>query len=168
MENIDAKLLAINAHFGQFRKKGGYPAVAHVLRVENLLIDHFSHIKEIDTLRQAALLHDTIEDTWVDESFLRNKFSSEVVDLVLELTREDGPKEITVPKYINSLKESSDLAKIVKLCDVYDNLCTPFSGKAWLKYVNKANSFLKVLDVDDKNFKHLKSLALEKVDYYLK
>lgn len=167
MENIDAKLLAIQAHFGQFRKKGGHPAIAHVLNVENLVIKYFSHVGEVDILRQAALLHDTIEDTWITETFLRDKFSKDVVDLVLKLTRDEGPKEVTVPKYIESLSKSSDLVKMVKLCDVYDNLCTPFDGEPWIKFVKKADSFLEVLDVDDENFKSLKDLAKSEVKKYL-
>lgn len=167
MKNIDAKLLAIQAHSGQFRKTGGLPYYAHLFRVEELIIKYFSHREDFDVLRQVALLHDVLEDTWVTEEYLHANFSEDVVSMVCELTRPEGDKSVTVPLYKKTLSSASAGAQIIKVCDVYDNLCDTFEGDAWFKFVKKADSFLKVLSVDDKNFVLLKGLAKDEVAKYL-
>ena len=80
----DAFNLAKRAHEGQFRASGR-PYITHPVIVADILIDMGLDVATIS----AALLHDTVEDTYITDADLRAQFGDEVADLVAGVTKLD-------------------------------------------------------------------------------
>ena len=80
----DAFHLASNAHQGQFRASGR-PYITHPVIVADILIDMGLDVATIC----AALLHDTVEDTYITDADLRKQFGDEIADLVAGVTKLD-------------------------------------------------------------------------------
>lgn len=76
--------VANKAHQGQFRASGR-PYITHPTIVADILIDMGLDVSTIC----AALLHDTVEDTYVTDADLRKKFGDEIADLVAGVTKLD-------------------------------------------------------------------------------
>lgn len=74
--------VAQKAHEGQFRASGR-PYITHPTIVADILIDMGL---DVDTIC-AALLHDTVEDTYITDEDLRSKFGDEIADLVAGVTK---------------------------------------------------------------------------------
>ena len=74
--------VAQKAHEGQFRASGR-PYITHPTIVADILIDMGL---DVDTIC-AALLHDTVEDTYITDEDLRTKFGDEIADLVAGVTK---------------------------------------------------------------------------------
>lgn len=113
---------AARAHDGQYRKDGRTPYVSHPFRVAMIVRDVFGCDDE--EALAAAVLHDTIEDTRTDYDDLLAAFGRTVADLVVPLTKdmrlEDAAREL---EYDRALAASDWRARLIKLADVYDNLC---------------------------------------------
>ena len=80
----DAFHLANRAHEGQFRASGR-PYITHPVIVADILIDMGLDVSTIC----AALLHDTVEDTYITDADLRKQFGDEIADLVAGVTKLD-------------------------------------------------------------------------------
>ena len=80
----DAFNVALKAHQGQFRASGR-PYITHPTIVADILIDMGLDVSTIC----AALLHDTVEDTYVTDGDLRKQFGNEIADLVAGVTKLD-------------------------------------------------------------------------------
>ncbi len=80
----DAFQLAYKAHEGQFRASGR-PYITHPTIVADILIDMGMDVSTIC----AALLHDTVEDTYVTDEDLRKAFGDEIAYLVAGVTKLD-------------------------------------------------------------------------------
>ena len=80
----DAFEVAQKAHEGQFRASGR-PYITHPTIVAVILVDMGFDVPTIS----AALLHDTVEDTYVTDADLREKFGDEIADLVAGVTKLD-------------------------------------------------------------------------------
>lgn len=108
----DAFDLALQAHKNQV-DKCGKPYFLHPMRIA-------AHFQELDDADAAivALLHDTVEDTWVTLEYLESYFPDDVIQAVDAITRLDG--EV----YRNYIKRvcQNDIARRVKKVDVEDNL----------------------------------------------
>lgn len=105
-----AILLATRAHAGQTDKSGG-PYLLHPLRVMLKL--------QGDEARQAAVLHDVVEDTPITLEMLRQEgFSEAVVTAVDALSRRAGE---AYADFIQRLKVNP-IARRVKLADLEDNM----------------------------------------------
>lgn len=92
----------------------------HFLRVLAILQDEFQVNDE--ELLNAAILHDTIEDTDTTYDELEKTFSKNIADLVQEVSHpKDYDKEEKL-KFYESLKTISPRAKLIKLADFADNL----------------------------------------------
>lgn len=98
------------------KDKGGNPYVGHLLDVEGIILKSFSFDHRLRTI---ALLHDLLEDCpeWTEE-LLREKFSREIVDAVVVLTKKKGQ---SYSEYIKGVK-SNKLAVIVKMADLESNM----------------------------------------------
>lgn len=121
------------AHAGQCRKWSAIPYIVHPRRVA-ALVARLDGTNEVDVA--AALLHDVVEDTPLDEVELKKclelggadpAVADEVVGLVVELTKpyrsEEGlAREEKRRRDWAKLKSASDRAKRLKLCDRLDNL----------------------------------------------
>lgn len=110
------------AHRHQLRKDGKTPYVAHVFRVALTVSQVFGHADEV-TL-SIAILHDTIEDTTTDYEDIAHLFGEEVARGVAFLTKNMAlPEEEREKTYDAALARAPWQVKLIKLADVYDNLC---------------------------------------------
>ncbi|XP_033023500.1 guanosine-3',5'-bis(diphosphate) 3'-pyrophosphohydrolase MESH1 [Lacerta agilis] len=127
---LDAADFAARKHAAQRRKDPeGTPYINHPIGVAQILAQE-AGITEIAIL-QAALLHDTVEDTDTTFSEIEEHFGEEVRRIVQEVTDDKtlGKKE-RKRLQIEQAAQSSREAKLVKLADKLYNLrdlnrCTP-------------------------------------------
>lgn len=106
------------AHNGQKRDEGT-PYIMHPLRVANILMDEVAAMKA--DLICTALLHDVIEDCGITMKELKNNFNEAIAQMVKLLTK-DPSVENHKRVYIETIMNSGDSVKLVKVCDRLDNL----------------------------------------------
>ncbi|MGE3141371.1 MAG: HD domain-containing protein, partial [Thermoleophilia bacterium] len=105
-------------HGTQTRRGSDTPYWVHLVRVAMELA---SWGEEDPVLLQAALLHDTVEDTATTVGEIRVGFGPEVADLVDWLTAPEGDERLRV--YYERLRAQAPFpAQILKLADRVDNL----------------------------------------------
>ncbi len=105
-----AEALAREAHKGQ-KDKSGEDYISHPLRVSARCKSKKAKI--------AALLHDTIEDTFVTADYLKQcGFDDDIVEAVLALSRKDDE---TYAQFIIRASKN-EIAKEVKIADLEDNM----------------------------------------------
>ena len=111
MANLEKAIrLAAKAHEGQI-DKAGQTYILHPIRVMLAV--------QSEEERIAAVLHDTVEDTSITFSDLRDAgFSDEIVDAVRALTRLDGESRVDAARRA----AANPIARRVKLADVADNM----------------------------------------------
>lgn len=124
---LDALHFAAEAHRSQ-RRKGAdvedaktIPYINHPIRVAWLMAEH-GGIDDLCAL-QAAVLHDTIEDTGVTHAELSQRFGVRVADMVAEVTDDKSlPKAERKQQQIAHAAHLSVGASALKLADKIDNL----------------------------------------------
>ena len=117
---LSAASFAAHRHRKQTRKgEDKTPYINHLLAVAKVLASN--GVDDLITL-QAALLHDTIEDTETRPAELDSAFGAKVRSVVLEVT-DDKQLDKAERKRLQIAKSAqlSDRAKIVKLGDLIDN-----------------------------------------------
>lgn len=116
-----ALYFAIGAHGKQERKYEGIPYWHHCKNVADLVSAATDDVAVI----QAAVLHDTLEDTHITYEVLRYVFGERVAKLVLEVTDvskpEDGNRETRKEKDRQHYAKSSPEGATIKLADLIDN-----------------------------------------------
>ncbi len=121
-ELLAATLYAARQHADQRRKgHGTLPYVNHVIEVAELV----ARVGECDdgAVLQAALLHDTVEDTATTFEDIEERFGSDVRSLVEEMTDDkDLPKAERKRLQILHAPETSDRGKLIKLADKISNI----------------------------------------------
>jgi len=133
--------MAARFHNNQYRKDGRTPYVAHPMRVAMIVRDVFGFGDE--TVLAAALLHDLIEDTRADYDDILTICGPSVADLVAALTKDmRAPEARREPAYDRQLAAAPWQARLIKLADVYDNICDALPGKQREKAVEKAHRAL--------------------------
>jgi guanosine-3',5'-bis(diphosphate) 3'-pyrophosphohydrolase len=124
MDNLISKALEFAAmkHEGQTRA-GGKPYVLHPVSVANSVLA-FKKSKNLDALINAALLHDTVEDTETTYEELERLFGGLTASLVKELTTDkEKADEIGKDKYLaQKMAGMSSYALVIKLADRLDNV----------------------------------------------
>eukprot|EP00073_Rattus_norvegicus_P033873 XP_008757753.1 PREDICTED: guanosine-3',5'-bis(diphosphate) 3'-pyrophosphohydrolase MESH1 isoform X2 [Rattus norvegicus] len=130
---LEAADFAAQKHRQQRRKDPeGTPYINHPIGVARILT-HEAGITDIVVL-QAALLHDTVEDTDTTLDEVELHFGAQVRRLVEEVTDDKTlPKLERKRQQVEQAPHSSPGAKLVKLADKLHNLrdlnrCTP---KGW-------------------------------------
>lgn len=112
---------AAKKHINQRRKVGDHPYVNHPIGVAALTLG-LAGCNDVE-VAQAALLHDTLEDTNTTYDELVQHFGKRVADIVLEVTDDEtlgrGDRKRA---QITKIAAASAEAKIVKLCDRLYNL----------------------------------------------
>ncbi|MEX2287770.1 MAG: HD domain-containing protein [Planctomycetaceae bacterium] len=117
-----AASFAARSHQGQLRKDGKTPYVAHPFRVA-MTVRQLFNVDDTAVLC-AALLHDVIEDTPADYDDLQAEFGAEVADMVACLTKDMRlPEPEREVEYDRRLAAATWKTRLIKLADVYDNLC---------------------------------------------
>lgn len=115
MKWTDALRLAVGAHAGQL-DKAGQPYILHPLRV-SMRIARITGYDEPAAV--VALLHDVLEDTDTDVwDLISEGYSDEIIQAVEAITHHEGESYID---YLKRVKQN-DIALIVKLADISDNL----------------------------------------------
>ena len=121
---VHARRLAEDAHTGQKRKYDGEDYIVHPQRVAQMVADHGG----TPTMVAVALLHDTIEDTWVTYEYLVEEFTPELADMVWELSDQytheafpDNNRAERKAMEAQRLGQISVDAQTIKYCDLIDN-----------------------------------------------
>ena len=116
-------------HAKQTRRSSGLPYIIHPIRVARRLEDfvvgeQFDAIENLETLVQAAILHDTLEDTDTSYEELVRNFDTTVANLVLELTNNSmALKSMGKTNYLaEKMQNMSFPALLIKLFDRLDNI----------------------------------------------
>jgi (p)ppGpp synthase/HD superfamily hydrolase len=104
-----AVVLAITAHLGQ-RDKAGQPYILHLLRVMESVCCPIE--------KQAAILHDYLEDTDGSLAILKSNSISEDAIVAIELLTRQAT--MSYCDYVIALKKN-EIARVVKLADIEDN-----------------------------------------------
>ncbi len=142
-----AASLAARFHMNQARKDGRTPYVAHPFRVALVVCNVFQVHDPI--ILSAALLHDVIEDTPADYDDVFHLCGREVADLVAAMTKDmrlpDAQRE---PAYDRQLGEADWRVKLIKLADVYDNICDASGGWQRQRCIDKARRALHIAEQD--------------------
>lgn len=160
----DALIFSITAHNGQFRKHSRDMYIVHPVRVSEFILRNFSHRKDLETLRIIALLHDVIEDTWVEKKDVEKEFGKEISGFVQELTKDKSlPKKQAVQEYAARVGKASDQAKIVKLADIYDNTHDTLPKEKTRGFPAEGLLVLESIDVADEAFRKIKKGLLKKI-----
>lgn len=130
VEGLDAQLYkayayAARAHLGQYRKKTKVPYFTHIITTMNYAVELTQDIEVL----QAAILHDTVEDTTVTLDDLKDAFGDRVAGLVAAETedkRRDMPAaqtwELRKREAIGHIKTASRDARLIVLADKTANL----------------------------------------------
>jgi (p)ppGpp synthase/HD superfamily hydrolase len=116
MATIDrAIMIASIAHAGQ-KDKAGKPYILHPLRV---MLTVASNKNATDEQKIVAVLHDVIEDTYVQEQHLReNGFSEDIINAIKSVTKINGESRIDAAKRT----KLNAIGRVVKLADLKDNM----------------------------------------------
>lgn len=111
-------------HEGQKRDDGS-DYITHPVNVAKIIREVKFESKNLVVLVAAALLHDTLEDTYTSYRELKEKFGVEVASIVVELTTAFYvPKMIGKAKYLaQKMEHMTNYALLIKLADRYVNLC---------------------------------------------
>lgn len=119
---LDAVMFAADKHRNQRRKDAdASPYINHPIALAHLL-STAGGVDDVVVL-QAAVLHDTIEDTETTEAELRARFGDDVADIVLELTDDKSlPKQRRKELQVEHAPHKSTRAALVKLADKTCNL----------------------------------------------
>lgn len=105
---LKAMKLAYAAHHGQ-QDKSGAPYIFHPIHLAESMDDALSCC--------VALLHDTVEDTYVTMEDIRREFPPEVADAVALLTHDDA---VDYFDYVRAIAKNP-IARKVKLADLAHN-----------------------------------------------
>lgn len=131
LKYMKARAIADEAHRGQV-DKAGKDYFEHPMRVAARLTDAKAKV--------VALLHDTIEDTFITPEYLYEQgFDKEIVDAVLSVTRKENE---TYMDFIRRAAENP-LGKIVKIADLEDNMDITRLEKLTDEDVSRLKRYLK-------------------------
>lgn len=132
-----AYTLAEYAHEGQ-KRKGGDPYIYHPWAVA----DAVKHLGE--DYQIVGVLHDVLEDTFIDYNTIDNLFGGIIVNAVYSITKEEEPSinyKESYTKFILRAKKNT-IGRVVKVADIRHNLSTanglPDNEKGLIDRWNKA------------------------------
>ena len=119
---LEAALFAAEKHRKCRRKDAdATPYINHPITVANLLAS-VGEVDDIEAL-QAALLHDTVEDTNTSPEELEEKFGRGVRDLVMEVSDDKSlEKQERKRRQVEKAPRLSPRAKMIKVADKIANL----------------------------------------------
>ena len=114
---------ASEKHSGQYRADGVTPYINHPILVAEL-VKQYKQSKNIDAIVAAALLHDTLEDTYTSYRELVDNFGEMVASMVMEVTNASYvPYLVGKDQYLkNKMLVMSNYALVIKLADRLANV----------------------------------------------
>lgn len=154
------RLYAELKHGKQVRKFSNAPYIEHLDNVANWFWENLGGEREFQPteeelfLTTVAYLHDTLEDTDATKEEIETLFGKEVLDTVVMLTDVSKPSDgnRAVRKAIDRehLSKASDMAKLVKIADLYDNFRSiPKDHPFFAVFVEETKALLKVINLPD-------------------
>ena len=130
-----AMKVAFDAHKDQF-DKSGIPYIYHPIHLAEQMLDE-------DTTT-VALLHDTIEDTYLnEEKLLELGFPRHIVDAIALMTHAEG---VDYMDYVKAIKENP-IARKVKLADLAHNSDTTRLDKIDQKALDRVEKYKKAIEL---------------------
>jgi (p)ppGpp synthase/HD superfamily hydrolase len=142
-----AATLAARYHENQARKDGRTPYIAHPMRVTLIVSQVFGESDEI--ILAASLLHDVIEDTPADFDDVDHACGRDVADIVAALTKDmrlaNEEREVD---YDRQIAQGDWRVKLIKLADVYDNLCESSAGNQRRRCIERAQRAIGLAEDD--------------------
>ena len=140
------------------RKSSGLPYIHHPEDVADIAVAYGGSDEEIE----AALLHDTLEDTNTTFTELKNRYGLKVAKIVRELTNnaEDilkfGKEDYMSHKLVNLSKS----ALFCKLCDFYDNITDNPTEPQKQRMINNILYLLKNRDLEEREAELVESILM--------
>jgi guanosine-3',5'-bis(diphosphate) 3'-pyrophosphohydrolase len=117
-----ATAFAACQHRDQTRVDGETPYIAHPMRVALTILTLFQC--DDPDVTAAALLHDVLEKTGATYDELAKQFGPRVATMVAKLSKDHRlPREKADKAYFEQLRAADWKTRLIKLADVYDNLC---------------------------------------------
>lgn len=159
---LEAISFAATKHKDQRRKgANAEPYINHPIAVAKLLTD-VAIVYDVDIL-QAAILHDTIEDTETTQEELLKKFGKTVTDYVIEMTDDKSLLKaerkrlqiVNAPKKSKGAKQIKLCDKICNITDVMNNPPTHWNIERRKEYFDWAERVIRALDCDNYNLVRL-------------
>ena len=140
---------------GAVRKGSGLPYFVHPKGVAMIVLENGGSIEQIN----AALLHDTLEDTDTSSLELKTLFGEKVANMVWELTNSRIKiDEIGKDSYMSEkLKSISEEALFVKLADMLYNINDQPTSKAFERMLDNVKDVILARPLSDET----KKLATE-------
>lgn len=131
MEHLNEALMA-EAIAGEFHATQRYGSRSYMYHLHSVALS----LGDTSIAHKAvAYLHDILEDTDCDEEFLREKFSEEIVDAVVAITKVQGED------YFHYLQRviNNKIAHTVKIHDTLCNLTESVKTEQWRRVDKYAN-----------------------------
>lgn len=140
---------------GAVRKNSGLPYFVHPKGVAMIVLENGGSVEQIN----AALLHDTLEDTDTSSLELKTLFGEKVANMVWELTNSRIKiDEIGKDSYMSEkLKSISEEALLVKLADMLYNINDQPTSKAFERMLDNIKDVILARPLNDET----KKLATE-------
>jgi hypothetical protein len=148
-ESEQALQFATKAHAGQTRS-GGDPYITHPMRVA-ASVEQYKQSHNLEAIIDAALLHDTVEDTDTTHEDLEALFGGLVASIVKELTSDpEQIKKVGKAAYLShKMATMSSYALVIKLADRLDNVKDIATAKTpeWrAKYKSETEQILNYIE----------------------
>ena len=148
---------ATKAHGDQKRKYTGDPYIVHPIAVAEIV----KTVPHTDAMIAAALLHDVVEDTPVTIEQIKDKFGSEVAELVGWLTDisrpENGNRKTRKSLDRDHSANAPAEAQTIKLADLIHNTKSieKHDPHFWKVYKQEKIALLDVLTKGDRSLMHI-------------
>lgn len=149
---------AMKAHKGQDRDgEAPLPYVTHVIDVLNKL-RYIGGVTD-PCILTAAILHDVLEETTATRDDISNRFGDEVLNLVIQVTRQEpNPQEkegltesevyeMRTERFLTEIAAMSTEAKMIKLADRLSNIENALATRPIEKQERYLGQTVKILDL---------------------
>lgn len=144
-----ALAFATEKHKGQ-KRDDGQDYIIHPIRVAKI-VERYKKSENLENILCAALLHDTLEDTYTSPKEIEDEFGKMVSSMVIELTTAQSvPKLIGKDVYLaNKMLNMTSYAFIIKLADRLDNIkdLGGVSLEKKKRYIKETYSIMKILQI---------------------
>lgn len=153
----DVLKFATKAHGDQKRKYTGDPYIVHPIAVAEIV----KTVPHTDAMIAAALLHDVVEDTPITIEQIKDKFGSEVAELVGWLTDisrpENGNRKTRKSLDRDHSANAPAEAQTIKLADLIHNTKSieKHDPHFWKVYKQEKIALLDVLTKGDRSLMHI-------------
>ena len=157
---------AARAHTGQVRKYTEEPYINHPIAVSQLVAE----VTDDKQIIAAAILHDTVEDTWVSIEDIQREFGKTVahyVECVTDISKpKDGNRSVRKAIDLTHIAKAPPAAKTIKLADLIDNTrsIVVHDPKFARVYLKEKRALLEVLKDGDASLYRLARSIVE--DYF--